>query len=183
MIPFAVRFILIAIAALSAVRPGSWAVQDSQPATRTARDPGTPAANSRDRYSSARPLTFERFRRVFTGFDTDGNGILTNKEAKAAGQTESQFQRFDADRNGTVTLDEFEWIYGNDLRERGQLFDATLLKYFEKLNDRALASRWNIRGAEPAGGSRNRIGYIKTESSPAPKKTGATESRPAKKYR
>lgn len=44
----------------------------------------------------------------FLGADTDGDGMLSLKEAKAAGMSESQFREMDVDGNGQLTQEEFD---------------------------------------------------------------------------
>jgi hypothetical protein len=139
----------------------------------------TPRPGPRDRYSSSRPLTLERFRSVFHGYDSNDDGVLTLKEANAAGMGEAAFQRYDVDRNRNVTAAEFEWVYGCDLRSRGQVLDPALARYLEALDAKALELKWTRPASVPSPPAET-ASKPKPHAPPGPASRGA-ESRPTRK--
>ncbi|MBI3820885.1 MAG: hypothetical protein HY286_19510 [Planctomycetes bacterium] len=159
-------------------------VQDPKSPESRATPRETPAPLPRDRYSSTKAMTLERFRSVFQGLDLDKNGLLTLKEARAGGMSESDYKQYDLDHNQLVGADQFEWLYAAELRGRGQLFDSDLAKHLDSLDARAKDRKWTLASAKPAtkptagAGSkaapneppsslpRNR--YVPAESKPAP---------------
>lgn len=67
----------------------------------------------------------ERTARLLESFDLDGNGILTQEEVDQARR--ERFARFDADNDGKLTLQEYEALWLDAMRDH-------LTRRFERLD-------------------------------------------------
>lgn len=182
MIPQAIKSMLTAVAlgglCLSMNRGDQGAASRRGPASRSTRSAPVP----RDRYGAPVPrtLSLERFHGVFNGLDLDGNRVLTIRESMAAGWTQEVFQMRDLDRNGAVSSEEFEWVYGLEVRTRGESLDAPLADWLQTLDVRARERRWvNKSATSPATG----IGSTsKPSSRPATAPVPGTVALPKDRY-